>query len=444
MASTASTDATPIDVDEAITILLEYMFSGAVGSSVGKGVSYSHVKSTDTALHFIASLEDIDETEVPIDRYKVVIDRLTRQVHTPITLIALSNDELQEIIFSATGLPLKTSSRFKDGSLSVSYKASVEKSDVEFVVQLRHHGDVPSMNAIMELVSSTIDPLILPVPKVFPVPPDVQHQGMGIQVTQYIHGQMASSVYSTVSHEDRLVFLRKLALAFDALWRIPLPKRRIGELRAHETLDEGIKLDIGPERHYSLGGPFTSVADYLRAAIKASLVTLQKQQGIDEYKSRYLPSITAFVETGMHNIPPVVEEIPIVPTHSDMGLHNIIVSESNPTDIKAIIDWEFCGALPYATVFYPIIEGFFRENALNGFGPEYSRAEELRQCFWESIPVWKRWNEREATVVFLEWFRFVRFMGAGYRPDGLDDEDKDAFWAENIRVVESFLAKYHL
>jgi hypothetical protein len=417
------------------------MFSGGVGPCAGKGVSYSLFKDTDTELQFIAALEDDDDTGEPINRYRVVVDRVTRQVQTP-TLITLSTRELGDIIFSATGQHLKTSSRFKDGALSVSYKASVQESDVEYVVQLRHHGDVGSMNSIMQLVSTTVEPHILPVPTVYPVGHDVQHrnEGMGVQITRYIRGVIGNFAYPSMTHDERLVVLRRLALAFDALWRIPLPTRLIGELRAQNN--GGIKLSIGPDRHYSLGGPFHSVADYLRASVRASLLAFQKQQGIDEYKSRYLQSVTDLVEKGMQNIPKVVEDIPIVLTHSDMGLHNIILSETNPTEVEAIIDWEFCASTPYAVSFYPIIERFFRKSALNGFGAEYPRADELRDAFWRTIPEWQTWNQSDATTIFLEWFRFVRFMKAEYRPDGLSDEEKSNYWAENIRVVETFLAKY--
>jgi hypothetical protein len=275
-----------ITIDEGISILLSYMFSGRVASpSDGKSVIYSLFKDNDAELHFIASFEDDEETGESIDRYIVVIDRLTRQVRT--NLISLSTRELYDIILSATGQRLRTSSRFRDGSFSVSYKVSVEESDIEYILQLRHHGDVDSMNSIMRLVSSSIDSRSLPVPTVYPVG-HIQNQcnGMGVQVTQDIPGVMGNIPYPSMTHDERLVVRRRLALAFDALWRIPLPgpMRRIGELRAQNN--DGIQLNVGPDRHYSLGGPFTSVADYLRASVRASLLAFQKQQGIDEYKSR--------------------------------------------------------------------------------------------------------------------------------------------------------------
>jgi len=143
----------------------------------------------------------------------------------------------------------------------------------------------------------------------------------------------------------------------------------------------------------------------------------------------------------MPNIPSVVEQIPVVVTHSDMGLHNIIVCEQDPTDVRAIIDWEFCAAAPYASV-DNMIEKLFRRPSPNGFGPEYPGADELQQAFWETMPKWQVWNRKDATAVFREWLRFANFMKPEYRPATLKGEEKELFWAENVRVVETFLAKY--
>lgn len=143
----------------------------------------------------------------------------------------------------------------------------------------------------------------------------------------------------------------------------------------------------------------------------------------------------------MHNIPAIVEDVPVVAVHSDMGPHNIILSPDEPTDIAAIIDWEFVASAPYASL-HRVMEMLFRQPAGNGFGPEYTRADELRNAFWGVIPEWKAWNESEATKVFLEWFRFGLFMKAEWRPPGLDENEKERYWGENVRVVEGLLGKY--
>lgn len=124
-----------------------------------------------------------------------------------------------------------------------------------------------------------------------------------------------------------------------------------------------------------------------------------------------------------------------------MGPHNIIVSSQTPTEIRAVIDWEFVASAPYASL-HRIIEMLFRKHALNGFGPEYDRADELREAFWGMIPDWKQWEQSEAAQAFLEWFRFGLFMKPEWRPKDLPEDQIQNFWQENIRVVEGILNKY--
>ncbi|KAF4996595.1 hypothetical protein FDECE_12364 [Fusarium decemcellulare] len=430
--------------EEAVSALLAYVFSGAIGSPKGRGVGYSLMKATPTAFSWSAALEDIDGPATPITRYLIKIDRRSKEISPP-KPIFLSEAELSEAILAATGQHLASSTRFTDGALSISYKVTVqEHHDLAYIVQLRHHGCVASMDALMTLISRTIDCRILPVPPVYPIPGEKKRQevtGTGRQITKLIPGVMASSVYPRLSHEERLNFVQKMALAFQACWRIQLPEHHlIGELIA-DDIDGQIVLSIGPDRHYGLGGPFTSVRDYLRAHIRSSLVAFEKQQGIEEYKERFLDRIRDFVDNGLHNIPLIVEDIPIVAMHADLGPHNVIVSSQTHSEIRAVIDWEFVASAPYASL-HRIIEMLFRKPAPNGFGPEYDRADELREAFWGTIPDWKLWNECETTQAFLEWFRFGLFMKPEWRPKDLPEDEAQSFWLENIRVVESILSKY--
>ena len=83
----------------------------------------------------------------------------------------LTETELAEAIFTATGQHLASSSRFTDGMMSVSYKVTVQHPpDVAYVVQSRHHGRVASMDFLMRLISETIDP----VPPVYPIPGEME------------------------------------------------------------------------------------------------------------------------------------------------------------------------------------------------------------------------------------------------------------------------------
>ncbi|KAK4070550.1 hypothetical protein Trihar35433_5017 [Trichoderma harzianum] len=431
--------------DEGVEALLAYVYSGsAIGPVRDKGVGYSLLKTSLTSFSWSVALEDFERPDTPVDRYLINIDRRTEKISTPKPIV-LSENELADTILSATGQHLASWARITDGSLSISYKVIVEEDEnASYVIQLRHHGYVASMDSFMTLISRTIDPSVLPVPPVYPIPGEEIHQttaSMGRQITRYIPGTMASSIYSQLSHKERLIFVRKIALAFSACWEIQLPEPRlIGELIA-SNVDGQITLQVGPDRHDGLGGPFDSVREYLREHIKSSLIALEKQQGIEEYKEKYLHRIREFVNTRLQEIPAIVEKIPIVAMHTDMGPHNIIVSSEKPTEIQAIIDWEFLASAPYAS-HYRTIEMFFRKNALNQFGPEYECADELREAFWNAMPSWKQWNESEATRTFLEWFKFGLFMKAEWKPDDLPDEERDGYWAENIRVVEGMFDKY--
>ena len=427
--------------DEAAVALLAYAFSGAIGPVEGKGVNYALISTTPKTFAWSVALEEEDAEPAPVDRYLVKIDRQSKEI-LPSERIMLSESELAEAVFAATGQHLTSSSRFTDGSLSISYKVTVQHPpDVAYVVQLRHHGRVASMDFLMSLVSRTIDSRILPVPSVYPIPGEIERQevtGMGRQITRFIPGNIAFAVYPRLSHEKRLVLVQKIALAFQACWTIQLPQPQlIGDLLGEDT--KGLRIE--PDRHYSLGGPFNSVREYLRAHIRYSFSALSKQQGIDEYKEKYLGRIREFLDRHEHDIPIMVEEVPIVAMHADMGLHNIILSSQTPTEIQAIIDWEFVASAPYASL-YRIIEMLFRKPAPSLFGPEFDRANELREAFWNAIPYWKRWNDSEATKTFLDWFRFGLFMHPEAPPDDLTEEENDNFWQENIRVVEGMLGRY--
>ncbi|KAK4144547.1 uncharacterized protein C8A04DRAFT_36543 [Dichotomopilus funicola] len=409
--------------DEGVSALLAFVFSGAIGSPEGKGVSYALAEATATSFSWVAALEDMDGPPVPIDRYLITFNRLHREILAPKPIV-LSNRELADAVLAATGQHLASSARFTDGALSISYKITVqEHSDIAYILQLCHHGRVASMDSLIRLISTTASPQILLVPAVYPIPGEMERQemsGMGRQITQFIPGVIASSVYPQLSHKEKLVFLPRPCL--------------IGEVNASQAEDGKITLQIGPDRHHGLGGPFSSVREYLGAYIRSSLDALKKQQGIEEYKAQFLNRTEAFLNTRLDTaIPSIVEDIPVVATHADMGPHNVILSSTG----------SFVSSAPYASQ-HRIIEMLFRKPADNGFGAEYEGASELRAAFWGAIPDWERWNQSEATRVFLEWFRFGLFMKPEWRPSDLTGEEKGDFWRENIRAVEDILTKYSI
>jgi hypothetical protein len=155
-------------------------------------------------------LEDIDGPTTPVFRYLVKINKELKEISPPEPIV-LSETELAEEILAATSQHLASSVRFTDSALSISYNVTVQKSqNIAYVVHLRHHGHVASMNALMTLISRTTDSHILPVPPVYPLPGEMKRKevtGMGRQITQLIPGVIASPTYPRLSHEERLIFV---------------------------------------------------------------------------------------------------------------------------------------------------------------------------------------------------------------------------------------------
>ncbi|CAH0046453.1 unnamed protein product [Clonostachys solani] len=432
--------------DEALSALMSYVFSGGLGAPTGKDAGYSLIEATPTSFSWSVALDGGDEASAHADRYRINIDRQSGQITSP-GPIAISETEQAQVIALATGQTLTSSTRFLDGARSISYQVTVEENpDTAYLIHLRH-GNVASMESLITRLSRTpkaVTEHVLPIPAFFPIPGERERQeitGLGRQISLFVPGVLASRIYPSLPHEDKLVFIQKVALAFAASWSISLSEPiLIGGLHA-TTVGDTIILDVQAERDHGLGGPFPSVREYLESHVKASFRALEKQQGIEEFKQKYLKRIGNFVRTRLHKISPIVENVPIVVLHSNMGPHNIIVSSDEPTTFRAIIGWTFVASEPFLAV-HRSVEAYFREPALNGFGPEYDRADELRDAFWGTIPYWRRWGETDAAEVFREWFRFGLFMKPEGRPAGLPAAASRAFWSENVRVVEDFLNRY--
>ncbi|ATY59667.1 hypothetical protein A9K55_003050 [Cordyceps militaris] len=433
-----------MDQFQAADALLKYVYSGVIGATKGLAVSYAVMRTTDSAFIFSATLEPLDHSSEFLDRYQIDIDRQNGQPSTP-KKIEITDEELQKAILAATGQEIASSSRFTDGGFSTSYKVTaMHNPEIVYVVQLRFHGNVASMDALMKFVHNNSAPGAIPMPTVYSIPGEAEHQqstGFGRQITQFVPGVLAERVYPDMTHTDRLELVRKMALAWQACWDLPLPSpRQIGELIAVDK-NASISLTVGPDRHFSLGGPFTSVREWLKGRLQHAVSSLGRTNGIDDFKDEYMAGIQAFIDKRLDQIPQTVEECPITALHVDMGLHNVLVAEDNHKEIKAIIDWELCASAPFLAAL-PCIEMLFRGGAPNGFGVEYPHADELRSAFWDAIPKWKACWESQGVRDFLEWYRFALFLQPHHCPKEKSMAEKREFWAENIRVVEGMLKKY--
>jgi len=449
MASTNAKSLPLMSYEGAAALTVKYLYSGVLGDPKGKDVGYSFIEETEDSFSFvfIAGLED-DTQQTPVDRYRIVVDRRYGIIEKP-ELISLSDLELARAILIATGLQMAEATRFPDGAMSVSYKISIKNDpDTLFMLQIRHIGDMHSICETIRMISSITDPSVLPIPAAYPLDQkwvDRYFPGKKLQITKFIPGGvMAYLAYPEMSHEQRLRFVRNFARAFDSLWNIELPNdTMIGGITATRQGDV-TKLSVGSNRQHDIDGPQASVSDFLRAYIRQRVEALDKvpsEEGLDVFKAKYLQPLKSFVESGMPNIPSIVEQVPVVLAHSDMGIHNVIVSAKDPTEIRAIIDWEFVATYPFVWLEH-LFENLFRPSSVNGKGPEYPGAAELRKAFWQSMPKWNALKDSEAAQVFREWYRFGMLLKPEPWIEDLSEDGKKSHLAENIKVVEQVLAKW--
>ncbi|KAJ1326107.1 phosphotransferase [Microdochium nivale] len=433
-----------MDQFQAADALLKYVYSGVLGPTTGMGVDYAVMRTTESTFTFTVTLEPLDGASNPLDRYQIGIDRQSGKPSAP-KKIEINDVDMRSAVLAATGDIVASSRRFTDGGFSISYKVAViDKPDTFYIVQLRFHGNVASMDAIMKFVRAHNEPGVIPMPAVYSIPGEAEHQkttGFGRQITEFVPGLIAEPVYHDMTHAAKLGLVRKMALAWQACWDLPLSSpRQIGELIATDD-NSSISLTVGPDRHYSLGGPFTSVREWLKARLQHALASLKRASGIDDYKEEYMALIQAFVNDRLDQMPQTIEACPIVALHIDMGLHNLIVSADDHQKINAIIDWELCASAPFLAA-HTCLEMLFRRGAPNGFGAEYPQADLLRNAFWDAIPKWKVHWESQCARDFMEWFRFSLFLKPAYCSANMPKAEKMEFWAENIRVVQGMLKKY--
>ncbi|KAI9651977.1 MAG: hypothetical protein M1829_001990 [Trizodia sp. TS-e1964] len=233
--------------------------------------------------------------------------------------------------------------------------------------------------------------------------------------------------------------LKRVAHVFDAVWSLISPPANtlIGEtLIDPDTLS----LPVGPYRQYQIGGPFSSVSSYLESWIRKRVLMLQEQEGVEEYKSKYLDRILQFTATLPNSIPDIVNCVPVVVTQADIGLHNMILDSDPPHDMKAVIDWEFVYCYPFPFSACMIIEPMISENS---DGSESELTEGLRAAFWNEIPKWRDLLSNESCQAFIAFFNFglslkVQFLHG----DKGDVEAKWRSWDRSCRVVDAFLDKY--
>ncbi|KAJ1678661.1 hypothetical protein EV182_003595, partial [Spiromyces aspiralis] len=338
---------------------------------------------------------------------------------------------------------LKTYQRLSNGAYSTTYKVTVEESDrPQLIVQLRFRGDVVSMNALQDYIRARAPPG-LPVPRTFPTAAFDRSDGLQLQVTEFVPGTMADSICKHITIEDRVIIVRQMARAFAALWELPVLRvnNAIGEAVVSlpgKPDDGSLSITVGPEKQDGVGGPFDSVSSFLRAWILHRFEELEAQHGIDEYKAMLLPSIRNFVQGKLDSrLPKGLDKIPVVLMHADLGLHNVLVSESPPYEFTAVIDWEFISCLPFLCAVPRLIEPMFQEGLGDENGALLEATQLLREVFWSEIPAWKDIMASVEGQTFLEWYEFGLYMKANaYIKFDASLEESMASWERNISAVE--------
>lgn len=417
---------------------MAHMNSGAIGPTTGTIKMYSVVEETATTITFIATLMSFATMDsVPLDRYIVKIDRHSGLVFSS-ELASIAHAELEAMFIEAGIGHLDAVERFKDGSFSVSYKAFCGTKS--YVVQLRSNGNMGTIYAIHQLINQKY-PEAIPVPQIFKTTV-MPRCNLPVQISAFVPGIMADVAYPPLGLPEKVRLLKRIAHVFDAVWSlIPLPPNsQIGETLIDPDTHA---LSIGPDRRYQTGGPFSSVLSYLECWIRRRVLMLQEQEGVDEYKSKYLDRILQFTATMPSSIPDCVNQVPIVVTHADMGLHNMILDSDPPHDLKAIIDWEFVYCYPFPFSVSRIIEPMFSDHSEVETGSELERTEKLRTAFWNEIPIWRDLLSQESCQVFLAFYNFGLFLKVeALRGGELDVEAKWRSWNRSCSVVDTFLDMY--
>ncbi|KAJ5609810.1 Aminoglycoside phosphotransferase [Penicillium herquei] len=409
---------------------------GLLGTYQGKAVLSDVIRQDEKTITFIVALYDLISEQIG-ERHLVCITKDEgRLVST--THITLTKEELDRIFTDANiGTP-QDITRLGKGSYGVSYKVSVVENPKQYIVQLRYHGNIDSMNKLIGYIYDHAA-AILPVPK--PVPTTVQvSSDLGVPISQFIEGVPGNEAYYDAPIDEKVDLVRQIARAFGTLWSLQIdrPQNLIGEAIFS---GEPISISVGPDRKYKLGGPFASISEYLKAWIHHCVRELEATELVEEFKDDVLPGIRGLVEDGLE-IPPEVEEVPIVVSHADMELYNMIFSSSEPRKLQALLDWELVYCLPFAVAVPMFVEPLFWED-LKGNQKDGEDRPKLREAFWDEIPQWKEQIDSKAARTFLEWYEFGRNMDV-FPPleDDTTPEQRRELWKENTRCIREFLKSH--
>ena len=126
-----------------------------------------------------------------------------------------------------------------------------------------------------------------------------------------------------------------------------------------------------------------------------------------------LPSIRSFVQVKLDSrLPRGLDKVPVVLMHADLGLHNVLVSESPPFEIAAVIDWEFVSCLPFLCAVPRLVEPMLQGGSGDEERVPPEEVQSLRGAFWNEIPAWNDIMVSPEGQIFLEWYEFGLYIKA--------------------------------
>ncbi|KAJ5329592.1 hypothetical protein N7452_009982 [Penicillium brevicompactum] len=410
--------------------------AGLLGNYDGKATISDIIEQDEKTITFLAALYDMTSEE--IDENHLICITKEEGALVSKRLVTINQEELDGVFHNlGLGSPDQIT-RLSKGFYGVTYQVSVKEKEENFIVQLRYHGNVDSMDTLMRYIHDNVAPT-LPVAIAYPTSLQVLDV-FKVQITQFVPGIPGNEIFYNLPLPARIEAVKQIARAFAPLWNLQIdqPHGIIGEVNVS---DNPVSVSIGPERRYGLGGPFSSTSQYLEAWLHHCIRELESTDCVEEFQENILPAIRKFMN-GNLNIPPQVEEVPVVILHDDLALNNMIFSSDDPHDLQAIIDWELVDNKPFAVAIPKFIEPLFWADS-KGDQKDHDGYRDLRKAFWDAIPRWKAYMNSEATRVFLDWYN----LGDDLKvlppfDDDLSAEQKLEFWKDNIRAVWDFLGRY--
>jgi hypothetical protein len=175
--------------------VLDFVRQGLIGPAKDKGIVANLVTENDhTAIYAVALVAPSAPEDAAMNRHLIRLHKTTGKVLST-KPVSIEPDEMKRILFDNKLGTLKAYERLNIGSYETTYSVTVEEVDKpKFIVQLRFHGNVSSMNALQEYIHARA-PNGLPVPRTFSVNSSDRDDGLQLQITEFIPGPMADVIF---------------------------------------------------------------------------------------------------------------------------------------------------------------------------------------------------------------------------------------------------------